>query len=465
MVILNINYNRIRKLAIFTNIITFLLVINMFSYINISAQQLNIIRINRNSIEWLFTPNKSVINPLFNEVQLAIIPSKGITLFNSIINLGGESTFRSNISFHIIGRERMYYRMMSTIFLDINNTIIKQSESIEGNMIISKNSIIIQWYKYQISLSSASLLSSKKNITTEIISKYLQSVARLLKLDYIDSLEGLLIVDYNQNSISLGIIMYDVKINSTKYLSSKFQESNISDELLNIPMRSDIDIIINQNRASLEIRYSCIGMDIEDPIKSQLLISSFLPLVMDIQKIIDRLNVTRSFGSAIFNKILINLVPRITTLFITPLIKDVYSKIYVGMVNENITDAKLIAIYKNVQSPVLYIALNNSNIYLMNESRIRFLIKEFYSYINQQFRIFHENLDTWIEKAVIENNITSIPSPTPSMQSNDMALKMLAIVIGIVSIQTFIVIYMIYKLYIYSKRSGRTSAATLASVI
>lgn len=437
-----------------STIVTFMLVMSIFSntVTTISAQHINIIRVNRNSIEWLFTPNNSIANQLFKEIQLAIIPSRGTLLFNSIINLSEELAFETNISFHMIGGERIYYRMSSTTSLDINNTIIKQSENIEGNMIIEKDSIVIQWHKYQILLSSSSLLSSKKNVTTEIISKHLQSTVKSLNLSYVENLEGLLVVDYNQNYISLEIIMYNIDINSTKYFYSISQGNNISNELLNIPMRSDLDITLYQNKTSLGIRYSCIGMDMEDPIKTQLVYSIVLPLIIDIQKIVDNLNITKVFGGSIINKVLTNLLPRINTLFITPLIMYTYNNISTGAINNNITDVKLAVIYKSIPSPIFYMALNNSNIHLLNESRTRSMMREFYNYISQSFNIFYENLDPWIENASIETTvITTLPS-TQSIQFNDTALKLLAIVISIVFIQTFVIVYMIYKLYVYSKK-------------
>ncbi len=439
---------------IISTIIILMLIVNIFSntITIISAQYLNVIKINRNNIEWLFTLNNSVVNQLFSDIQLAVIASKGIILFNIVTNLGEGLAFESNISFHIIGRERIYYHMLSSTSLDINNTIIKQSENIEGNIIIEKNSMVIQWHKYQILLSSQSLLLSKKNVTTEIISQYLQSTVKLLNLSYIENLRGLLVVDYNQNRISLKIIMYDINVNSTKYFHNIFRGSNISNELLNIPMRSDLDITIYQNKTFLGIKYRCIGMDMEDPIKSQLVFSIVLPLIIDIQEIINNLNITRFFGGTIINRILTNLLPRINRLFIIPLM-DAYSKISIGIINNNITDVELIAIYRNTPSPTLYIALNNSNIHLMDKARIRSMIREFYNYIDQAFKIFHENLDPWIEKASIESTVITTSPTIQSIQSNDIVLRLLAIVISIVFIQTFIVIYTIYKLYIYSKKS------------
>jgi len=436
-----------------STIVIFMLAMSVFSntIASILAQNLNIIRVNRNSIEWLFTPNNSIANQLFKEVQLAIIPSRSTLLFNSIINLSEELAFEANISFHMIGRERIYCRMLSTASLVINNTIIRQSENIEGNMIIEKNSMVIQWHKYQISLSS-SLLSSKKNVTTEIISKHLQSTVKSLNLSYVENLEGLLVVGYNQNHVLLEIIMYNIDINSTKYFYSVFQGNSISNELLDIPMRSDLDITLYQNKTSLGIRYSCTGMDTEDPIKTQLVYSIILPLIIDIQKIVDNIIITKVFGGSIINRVLTDLLPRINTLFIAPLM-NTYSKISIGAINNNITDVKLIAIYKGVPSPIFYMALNSTNIYLVDESRTRSMVREFYNYISQSFNIFYENLEPWIENAFIERTVTTTLPQTQSMHLDDTALKLLAIVISIVFIQTFVIIYMIYRLYVYSKKS------------
>jgi len=437
-----------------STIVVLVLLMSIFSntITTISAQYLNIIRVNRNSIEWLFTPNNSIANQLFKEIQLVIIPSRGTLLFNSIINISEELAFETNISFHMIGGERIYYRMSSTTSLDINNTIIKQSENIEGNMIIEKNSMVIQWHKYQVLLSSSSLLSSKRNVTTEIISKPLQSTVKSLNLSYVENLEGLLVVDYNQNYISLEIIMYNIDINSTKYFYSIFQGNSISNELLDIPMRSDLGITLYQNKTSLGIRYSCIGMDTEDPIKTQLAYSIVLPLIIDIQKIVDNLNITKFFGGSIINRVLTDLLPRINTLLITPLM-NTYSKISIGAINNNITDVELIAIYKSIPSPIFYMALNNNNMHLVDESRARSMVKEFYNYTSQSFNIFYENLEPWIENASIERTVTTTLPPSQSMHLDDTALKLLAIVITIVFIQTFVIVYIIYKLYVYSKKS------------
>jgi len=431
-------------------IVTLMLVMSIFSntITTISAQHLNTIRINRNSIEWLFTPNNSIANQLFREIQLAIIPSKGIILFNSIINSSEELTFETNISFHMIGRERVYYRMSSIASLDINSTI---SENIEGNMIIEKNYMVIQWHKYQILLSS-SFLSSEKNSAVKVISEHLQSIVKSLNLSYVENLEGLLIVDYNQNYISLEIVIFNMGINSIKYFYSRFQGSNISNELLDIPMRSDLGLTLYQNKTFLGIKYMCIGMDMEDPVKSQLVFTIVLPLIIDIQRIVDDLNITKIFGNTIINKVLTDLLPRINTLFITPLM-NTYSKIAIGAINNNITNVMFITIYKSVPSPIFYMALNNSNMYLMDESRARLVIKEFYNYIDQSFKIFHENLNSWIEKASIERTVTTTLPSSQSIHLDDTALKLLAIVITIVFIQTFVIVYMIYKLYIYSKKS------------
>jgi len=432
-------------------IVTLMLVMSIFSntIATISAQHLNTIRISRNSIEWLFTPNNSIANQLFREIQLVIIPSKGIILFNSIINLSEGLAFETNISFHMIGKERVYYRMSSIASLDINSTI---SENIEGNMIIEKNYMVIQWHKYQISLSSSSPLSSEKNSTAEVISKHLQSIVKSLNLSFVENLEGLLVVDYNQNYISLEIIIYNMNINSIEYFHSRFQGDNISNELLDIPMRSDLGLTLYQNKTFLGIKYRCIGMDMEDPVKSQLVSTVVLPLIIDIQRIVDYLNITKIFGDTIINKVLTNLVPRINTLFITPLM-NAYSKITTGAINNNITDVELVTVYKSVPSPIFYMALNNSNMYLMDEIRARYVIKEFCNYIDQSFKIFRENPNSWIENASIGRTVATILPPSQSMQLDDTALKLLAIVIGIVFIQTFVIVYMIYKLYVYSKKS------------
>ena len=404
--------------------------------------QNNLLLVNNHSILWAIT-NASKIRSQFNVFVIAFSHNSLKAMF-SISSQLGSSIPESNITINIIGSERIHYLFTSSI----TNTI---REYFEGNIVIDKKDIIVQWHKHEITM-----LGKFNETHTWILLR--QQLMNLLNNNSINpgkvltDANGIYVAEATQNKFRSIYYLLDIYVNKSRYLGN-VPNCDVIDAL---PMRTDISMGIKASKNGYTYAISIDGSVPNDILNGYKAMLCMLPLLTKLQDIIKYLeaNVTQVsiHRLGIANVFLESVTPFFLNAIANTLVSGYVHIFSIPLIRGNV-DIVIVSLY-NYSSSRIALAITNIN----STKNIRYaeLMCNLSNYMINPF--INQNICKEIGNAItiVKHLNVSTQTFTQPMQNTLQGLQntflmLFMLIIGIVAVETGVVIYMVFKILKYKK--------------
>jgi len=422
-------------------LITFSVTFNLL--VLLQAQESSSIYLTQDSITWVYLGPIN-ISYYVNGFEIILKPMNGIINYSLNLTLRIPLNINIKLSVDIIGGERIYYQINNVLLINDNSfENSKLNESIEGNINIDQNDIILQWYKHEIRVP----LKSNSSYVIIPLRKELENIISDARYSYIKKIDGFYTSEQVKDIQKASFYLYDVYINKSNYFNLMVKnDDNLCKVLDKLPMRTSIDLTINSFTERTNVRLNIQGIDLEDPIKAYQGYLCILPLLIEFQKIlvntnisyihtIDLLDISTTLFSTINQRFIIN------TLNMYASISNFIAKEHIDLI-----DSQILFNYRLRDNQSLILTISNTKIYNYNITEIKMLLKNLINIIVQSIEIhLYNNINTIIDESFIEiSNGYITTSSTPMNIKYNLQATLVFIIIAI-SIQTGIIIYMMLK--------------------
>lgn len=409
----------------------------------LQGQQESVVYLTKDSITWLYMGVKNVSNSL-NEFTILIRPMNGEVQHLLNLSLKMQSNVNMKLSIDIVGGERIYYHFDSSLSL-VNNTsgINKIEESVEGNINIDLKDIVIQWHKQEVRIPLR--LWSNTTSTVLLLGKELDRIVLNMNYTYVKKLNGFHVAEQLRNGYRESFYFYDIYINKTQYIDSLFNADAESCKVINkLPMKTSIDLTVNASMQECTIRLNIQGINVDDPIKAYQAYLCVLPLILNIQEILKKIDVGNRFSIEFFG-ISTSFFTKINQNFIINLLK-VYADItnIIAMDYADLMDSQIVFSYKNKDQQHILLTISNIDVYYYNSTQLKTLLKKIVGSVLENVGIIQYQYLSIIDQSslLFQNEYT-----TPVSTFNKINVwSVLMFVIIAVSIQTGVLVYVMMKI-------------------
>jgi hypothetical protein len=408
------------------------------------AQGSSTIYLTQDSITWVYLGPIN-ISYYVNGFEIILKPTNGVINYSLNLALRMPLNINIKLSVDIVGGERIYYQINNVLMInDKSFGNGKLNESIEGNINIDQNDIILQWYKHEVRVP----LRSNTSYVIIPLRKELENIISNARYSYIKKIDGFYTSEQVKDVQRASFYLYDVYINKSNYFNSMFKNNdNLCKVLDQLPMRTSIDLTINSFTERTNVRLSIQGFDLEDPIKAYQGYLCILPLLIELQKIlvntnisyihtIDLLNIFTSLFSTINQRFIIN------TLNMYAYISNFIAKEHIDLI-----DSQILFNYRLRDNQSLILTISNTKIYNYNITEIKMLLKDLINIVAQNIEIYlYGNINNIIDESFIEISNGYITTSSTPMNIKYNLQTILVFIIIAISIQTGIIIYMMLKI-------------------
>ncbi len=424
-------------------LLIFMIILSTFSVTSLQGQQENAIYLTKNSVIWYYIGATNISHNI-NELTILMRPMNGEIQYLLNLSLKTPLNISMKLSIDMLGSERIYYQIDSILLLN-NYTfgINKINESIEGNINIDLNDIVVQWHKQEIKIP-LSLMTNNKTYTVLSLGKELNKMILYMNYTYIKKIDGFYLAEQLRNIYRESFYFYDIYINKIQYLNKLFDTNTSLCKVIDeAPMKTSIDLSINISAEESIVKLNIQGIDISDPIKAYQTYLCILPLLLNIQEISRNINVG-SMYLAEFLDLPTSFFTIINQNFIINVLK-IYANITNLITKEdaNLLNSQIIFNYKNKDQQNLLLSISNIDVYRYNTTQIKTLLKNIVSSIAENIGM-DQSMSEIIDKSpiIFQNEYTTFTTHV----SNKIDIQgILILIIVAVAIQIGIILYVMIK--------------------
>ncbi|MEM4553984.1 MAG: hypothetical protein QXI86_07140 [Ignisphaera sp.] len=402
----------------------------------------NTIKIRDKEIVWSYRSRSNKANG-YSSSTLVVNPSSIEYQIETLLNLDIDQRAMLNLSYVFVGSERLFYQF---IYTSSNLSI-----SIDGNIVVNKDYIIVQWFSLKTCIQINSSNSSFRYIQ---INNYVKEAIEKLNLSMIESLNALMTVLRTKNEVCEYINIYDLYIDKIKYINYLNLNDSTNTCFSRIPMYTWIEVneVVKDGKHNTRYRIESINGD--DVVSTGNSLPCMVPVIGIVNDIIKNLEIRTLFVElSIMNKFdIIKKMKEMHREYIDKGI-EIYTLMSRSVMDRyNITKSVIEIQYLSYPYETIVTTLSNIDTTALNKDYARTLLTEI---ITIYRNVYHNNTIDWVDilaTAKIEQMYTvtldnNHQKYTSTSVSPEQALVLVLVTLISVVVQVMVILFIILKIF------------------